>query len=128
MARVADVLTSITTALAGTGIATSTKLGIEPTIVSSDYPLIRVVPVKVQPARKGSPRCMEIMVYFGDKLHDYDGLAAIYDKLCSMEEAIVAAISSGQGWKANHTETVFDEDRLPAYKMAMARFDVVVTP
>ena len=128
MARVYDVLMMLTTALEKAGIAQTTALGIESTIVSSSYPLIRVVPAKVMPSKKGSPRELAVMVYFGDKIHEFDGLGAVYARLCEMEEAIVAAISSGQGWKANHVETVFDEDRLPAYKMAMSRFDVVVTP
>ena len=128
MSRVYDVMMMLTTALEKAGIAQTTALGIESTIVSSSYPLIRVVPAKVMPAKKGSPREMSVMVYFGDKLHEFDGLGTVYARLCEMEEEIVAAISSGQGWKAVHVETVFDEDRLPAYKMAMARFDVVVTP
>ena len=128
MARVYDVMMMLTTALDQAGIAQTTALGLESTIVSSSYPLIRVVPAKVMPSKKGSPREMSVMVYFGDKLHEFDGLGTVYARLCEMEEAIVAAISSGQGWKAVHVETVFDEDRLPAYKMAMSSFDVVVTP
>lgn len=128
MARVHDVLTAMVAALDATGAATSTALGIEPNITGSDYPLIRVVPVKATPRKGSGARSMDVLVYFGGKLHDYDGMGAIYAQMTAMEESIVSALRSGSGWQASHIETLFDEDRLPAYKMAAARFDVVFTP
>lgn len=128
MARLHDVLTAMVAALEATGAATSTALGIEPNITGSDYPLIRVVPGKATPRKGSGARSLAVLVYFGGKLHDYDGLDSIYAQMAAMEESIVSALRSGSGWQASHIETLFDEDRLPAYKMAAARFDVVFTP
>ena len=128
MARLHDVLTAMVTALEATGAATSTAMGIEPNITGSDYPLIRVVPVKAAQRKGSGARSMEVLVYFGGKIHDYQGLSAVYAQMADMETAIVQALSSGQGWNATHIETLFDEDRLPAYKMAAARFEVLFAP
>lgn len=126
MSRLNDVLVSMVGALAGVGGAKTVRLGLEANVTPDDYPIVRLVPTRAAPLANHPHRKVEVLVYFGDRLLDFDGLAAVYARLLDLEEQIVAVVGSGAGWKAVHVDTVFDEDRLPAYKIAAARFDVTV--
>lgn len=128
MARLHDVLTEMVAALSACGVVENVALGVEPNITGNDFPLIRVVPVKVAPRKGSGTRSMEATVYFGDKLAAYKGAGTIYGQMATMEDAIITALRSGAGWKADHIETLFDDDCIPGVKLAAARFDVVIAP
>ncbi|MDY0274792.1 MAG: hypothetical protein RBR42_05040 [Desulfomicrobium sp.] len=125
MTKTYEALTHIKDVLCAARIAKSVAIGLEPEITGKDYPLIRIVPRRSTP-RKGGGKIVEVLIYFGDKLSDYKGLELIYQKMAEVEDAVTSTIKAGHGWKAEHLDTVYDGDTLKAYKIAVARFKVVI--
>ena len=132
-----DLLTLMKTTLAAVPNTATCKIGLEAAITADDYPLIRIVPTRLQPATEGSyRRGMEVLIYFGAPvLEAKDGLEAVYAELMDMEAAIVdamefsliAALSNTcEFLRVRHIDTITDEDRLPLYKLFAARFVVEV--
>ena len=117
------------------GIA-SCQIGLEANTTPSDYPLIRIVPTRLAPEDDvGHDATLDVTVYFGDALlESSDGLETVYAGLFTLEAAIREAIlftAKRTAWLAENTMTaryvdpLFDEDRLPHYKMMASRFAVV---
>lgn len=128
-------LTLIKTTLAAVPGAVSCKIGLEAAITPDDYPLIRIVPVRLLPQDVGQARRqMELLIYFGaPTLEASDGLEAVYSTLLTMEAAIKermtltvvkTARDTGEHLKTQYIETVTDEDRLPHYKLFAMRWRV----
>jgi len=124
-----------TTTLATVPNVASCAIGLETAIVPSDYPLIRIVPTRLNPPNEGSMRRqIEVLIYFGAALLEAsDGLEAVYETLLEMEEAILegvqfalvkAGIDQGAFIASRFVETITDEDRLPHYKLFAMRWRV----
>jgi hypothetical protein len=113
------------------GIATC-AIGLEANITPSDYPLIRIVPTRLIPKDEvGNRALIELTLYFGDALlESADGLEAVYQRLLALESEIGLEVLFGAAWVDGHRlsarfiDTLFDEDRLPHYKMMASRFEV----
>jgi hypothetical protein len=103
------------------GVATC-KIGQEANLSPADYPLIRIVPVRITPGRPYNNRTAEVLIYFGmDRGESEDGLEDLYDRLFTMEAAILEVIRTLQGrW----VETLTDRDELPAYKIMAVRCEL----
>lgn len=130
-----QMLTLMKTTLAAVPNIATCQIGLEAAITAQDYPLIRIVPTRLQPAAEGYQRGLEVLIYFGAPLLDgKDGLEAVYEELMSMEAAIlnalqftlVHALRTGEGEfvRVRYVETITDEDRLPHYKLFAMRWQV----
>ena len=131
-----QLLTQIKETLATVPNVASCGIGLEANITPADYPLIRIVPTRLTPEDDVGDRAkLEVTVYFGDALLEVsDGLETVYAGLFALEEAIRqamlfaakrAAWEAGEQFTARFVDTLFDEDRLPHYKMMASRFEVV---
>ena len=131
-----EILTQIKETLATIPSIASCRVGLEANITPSDYPLIRLVPTRLTPEDEvGHDATLEVTVYFGDALlESSDGLETVYAGLFALEAAIREAVlftAKRTAWQAGNTmtaryvDTLFDEDRLPHYKMMASRFTVV---
>jgi hypothetical protein len=97
------------------------KIGIEAGISPVDYPLIRLVPVRVTPGASYNRRTAEISVYFGVNITESEGLEYVYQQLLVLEAEIIKTIKAGDG---KYIETITDEDRLDTYKLMFIRFEI----
>jgi hypothetical protein len=127
------LLTLIKTTLTSVPNTATCKIGLEAAITADDYPLIRIVPTRLQPPGQNSlDRGMELLIYFGAPvLEASDGLEAVYEELMDMEGAIYEAMqfgliqsAGGAFLRVQYIDTITDEDRLPLYKLFAARFIV----
>lgn len=120
------VLTSLLTKLEAIPDVTSCKIGIEPGMTPDDFPMIRIVPTIVRPGNQVFTRKMEVVVYYGAAVLEFDGMDALYETLFEMEYAIIKAMtSSGSGYGVKFIETFADEDEPgEAYKQFASRFEI----
>jgi hypothetical protein len=102
------------------GVA-SCKVGLEGNISPADYPLIRIVPTRLTPGRPYTGRVCEVMIYFGARLSESEGLESVYDALFDLEAAILEVLRSEGGI---YRETLTDEDRLEPYKIMSVRAEI----
>lgn len=99
------------------GVA-SCAVGLEANISPADYPLIRLVPSRLEPGKPYSKRSIDTLVYFGMPRTNSEGLEVVYEELFWLEEQIIATVRSLGG---RYVETLTDEDRLDAYKLMTVR-------
>lgn len=137
------VLISLRDKLAAIPGVNSCKIGMENDITPDHYPLIRLVPTRMARSLSNSQRStMELLIYFGHPTHNFEqpdsaavapdidaepalqGLEEVYARLLELESQIVSAIRVNAGYVAEHIETLTDEDRLQAYKLFAARFEI----
>ena len=106
---------------------TTCKIGIENGINPCDYPLIRIVPARGEKATTLCRKKLDILVYYGYPTSEADAgsLEAVYQSLCTMEDAVIEAMEGSTDFVATWQDTVTDEDRLEAYKLFASRFTVV---
>lgn len=97
------------------------KIGVEAGISPADYPMIRLVPVRITPGKPYGRRTAEVSAYFGVNITESEGLEYVYQRLLVLEAEIIKTIKSGDG---RYIETVTDEDRLDTYKLMFIRFEI----
>jgi hypothetical protein len=108
----------------------SCKIGVEADVSPADYPMVRLVPLRIIPGRPYQNREAEVLVYFGAPVAHSEGMEAVYDALFALELAILRILrSSGHRYR----ETITDDAeglRLPLqYKHMAIRCDITtVTP
>ncbi len=103
------------------GVA-SCKIGLESNISPADYPLIRIVPSRINQDGMDT-RNIDCMIYFGMAISESEtGLEADYSALFGMEADINAKLPK---MGAMYRETIADEDRLDTYKVMAIRCEVV---
>jgi len=130
-----EILIQLKTTLAALPEIQSCRIGLEANITPDDYPLIRLVPTRLTPKDDvGDRPVLELTVYFGVALLEAaDGLETVYAGLLAREAAIREAVLFGAAkaaWQvgeriaARFVDTLFDEDRLPHYKLMASRFEV----
>ena len=124
-ANVMPLLTAVRDALAGVPGVKTCKIGLEADMTPADYPIVRIVPGIIKPAGVITRRRAEMLVYFGQPIHEFDdGLETLYADLLNMELAIVNAIEDASTFVGFYRETITDEDRLDAYKLMAVRAEV----
>jgi hypothetical protein len=109
------------------GVATC-RIGLEANMTPADYPMVRIVPSRGEPAADlgGSMRQVQCLIYFGQAQHEFaEGLQAQYEALLAMEAALIDAAQGLRTAAAIHRETIFDEDRVDAYKLLALRVDLM---
>lgn len=109
-------------ALAAISGVETCKIGQEANLSPDDFPLVRIVPVRITPGKPYGNRTCEAMIYFGmDRSEAEDGLEDLYSRLFDMEAAILEVLRTLQGkW----IETITDRDELPAYKIMGIRCEL----
>lgn len=120
-----EVLEALRDALAAVpGVATC-RIGMEANLTPADYPLVRLVPSTVRYSEVISRRRCELLVYFGQPIHEFTGgLESLYESLFGLEAALLAAAQATPGVWVQYEETILDEDRLDAYKLMALRLTV----
>ena len=130
-----EVLTLIEETLAALPGVASCKIGIEANVTAASYPLVRIVPTRLQADDPDMAKAtLSVTVYFGNALLEAaDGLETVYEELLELEalirEAVLfaaprAAWQNGERLAITYLDTVFDEDRLVHYKLMASRFEV----
>ena len=102
------------------GVA-SCAIGLEANIGPADYPMIRIVPVRITPGKGYSARTCECNLYFGVPIPNSAGMQDVYDALFAFESDILAVLKTLRG---RYVETVTDEDRLDTYKLMAIRCEI----
>lgn len=130
-----EVLTLIEETLAALPGVASCKIGIEANVTAASYPLVRIVPTRLQADDPDMAKAtLSVTVYFGNALLEAaDGLETVYEELLELEalirEAVLfaaprAAWQNGERLAITYLDTVFDEDRLVHYKVCASRFEI----
>lgn len=131
-----ELLVQLKTTLATIPGTATCKIGLEQNITPDQYPLIRLLPTRMQPKDAvGNQALLEVTIYFGAALLEVDsgGLEAVYASLFALEEtirqavlfgAVKAAWDAGSRMQVRYVDTLFDEDRLVHYKVMASRFEV----
>lgn len=91
----------------------SCAIGLEDGISPAQYPLIRIVPVRIVPGRPYNQRTAEVLIYFGAQIAPSQGMETVLAGLFEMEKAIVD-IAKGQGWR--YVETIAETTPFEAPK------------
>ncbi len=121
-----DILADVKTALAAVSGVKTCRIGIENGLSPDDYPIIRVVPRRVEPGAAITRRNVTVLVYFGLPVSEADGgLEAVYSALCDMADNIRNAMDAATAFCATWQDTDFDEDQIEYFKLGVSRFLVV---
>lgn len=99
----------------------SCAIGIERNISPADYPMIRLVPVRITLGAPYNKRTSETLIYFGMNKAESEGLEAVYSALFELESQIIAKVKELDG---RVIETITDEDRLDTYKLMTIRAEL----
>lgn len=99
----------------------SCKVGIEANIGPADYPMIRIVPRRIEPGRPYHQRTCECLIYFGMPTANSEGLEKVYEDLFALEAQIIAKIKTLQG---RYIETITDQDQIDTYKVMTVRAEL----
>jgi hypothetical protein len=129
------LLTLIKTTLANMSNVASCQIDLEANITPADYPLVRIILMRLASPNEGSMRRqVEMLIYFGAALLEAsDGLETVYETLLTTEGEILeqmqfvligAALQQGHFLQSRFIETLTDEDRLPHHKLFASRFQV----
>lgn len=129
-----DLMTYLRDALALVEGVASCKVGIEPNMTPADYPMVRIVPLRVVFAGPRQAvqqvRALEVMVHFGVAQHEFEGgpdatdggTEALWRALFDMEARLIAALPTTGPYLAQWQDTMTDEvmppeERNPAFKL-----------
>lgn len=113
-------LLALRDALAEIDVVQTCKLGYEQGISPDQYPIVRLVPTQVLPAKYGV-RTVELGIVFGVPVSEAEGLEAIYAQLLALELDIIAVVKEYGG---RYTATLADEDRISSYKLMQVQCEI----
>lgn len=116
-----STLEALRDALGGIAGVQTCKIGVEASISPADYPMIRIVPVRMTAGQPYGHRTAELRILFGAPLALSAGLEDVYAALLSLEDSIIKALRANG---AKYIETITDEDRLDAYKLMAIRGEI----
>ena len=104
---------------------TTCRIGLEPDIAPEDYPIIRIVPVRIEKGGHNSRRSAAITVYVAVDVDAFEsGMGAVYDALLDLEAQILERMRGGGGWRAAHVDTLFDDQVREHYQVMACRFSL----
>lgn len=122
------LLASVRDALATIADVKTCRIGMEAGITPADYPLVRLVPIQLEDGvARSTNNAVEAWVYFGIDCHEFeDGLEALCAKLSAVWVRLMDAMRQTSGvHSVVHVRTVFDEDRVEAFKLFAIRVRIV---
>ena len=125
-ALLADIpaeLLTLRDALAELPGLSSCQIGLEANISPEHYPLVRLVPARFTPGRPYGNRTCEVLLYFGARIANSQGLEEVYRGLFALEAAILDTLRT---LGVRYVETITDEDRLDTYKLMAIRAELTV--
>lgn len=125
-ALLADIpaeLLTLRDALAELPGLSSCQIGLEANISPEHYPLVRIVPARLTPGRPYGNRTCEVLLYFGARIANSQGLEEVYRGLFALETAILGSLRT---LGVRYVETITDEDRLDTYKLMAIRAELTV--
>lgn len=125
-ALLADIpaeLLTLRDALAELDGLSSCQIGLEANISPEHYPLVRLVPARFTPGRPYGNRTCEVLLYFGARIANSQGLEEVYRGLFALETAILGSLRT---LGVRYVETITDEDRLDTYKLMAIRAELTV--
>ena len=125
-ALLADIpaeLLTLRDALAELPGLSSCQIGLEANISPEHYPLVRLVPARFTPGRPYGNRTCEVLLYFGARIANSQGLEEVYRGLFALEAAILDSLRT---LGVRYVETITDEDRLDTYKLMAIRAELTV--
>lgn len=112
------ILATLRDALALVNGVKTCRIGMEANLTPDDYPIVRIVPSRLENGGSLGERRCEALIYFGQPVHEFsDGLEALYAELFEMEAALIRAAVYDSGVYCTYVETILDEDRVDAYKL-----------
>lgn len=114
------LLAAVRDALAAVDGVKTCRIGMEAGITPADYPLVRLVPITLEDGvSRAAVNQVEAWVYFGVASHEFeDGLEALYAKLSAVWVQLMDAMRQASAvHSVEHLQTVFDEDRVEAFKL-----------
>ena len=115
------ILVALRDALALISGVASCKIGLEANMSPVDYPMVRVVPVRVTPGKPYDYRNIETRIFFGANISASEGLELVYSTLITLEEEIIKVVKAQGG---RYIETITDEDRIDTYKLMVVRLEI----
>lgn len=120
------VLQALRDALAQVPGVVTCKVGIEANMTPADYPMIRIVPTRMQYSSVISRRRIDVTVYFGKPTHEFtDGLQELYWALFDLEAEIISyALQASPVFVCLYVDTIADEDRVDGFKLMAVRLTV----
>jgi len=120
-------LTTLRTSLAGVAGVVTCKVGLESNMTPADYPMVRIVPSKVADDTTLGRRRTEVLIYFGQPIHEFtDGIESLWSSHLAMEALLVDKALRTANISFEYIDTVLDEDRIDAYKVMAIRGVVTV--
>ncbi len=91
-------------------------------MTAADYPMVRIVPSKIADGTNLQQRGTEVLVYFGQPIHEFTtDLEGQWQSLLAMEDAILKKLQASPGFFFGYRDTFLDEDRIEAYKVLVIR-------
>lgn len=115
-------LVQLRNALAAIDGIQTCKIGLEANMRPEDYPIIRLVPSRIYPGKVFGKRQIELLIYFGKPIHEFEqSLEDLTEELFELEAQILEVLHGTSGMFAEHKDTIADEDRIDAYKLMAIR-------
>lgn len=122
LAALRDALATVT------GVKTC-RIGMEANMTPADYPIVRIVPSRLEIGAEMNTRGCDALIYFGLPIHEADGgLEAVYEQLFDLEAALVQKAQFGSPVYCRYLETICDEDRVDAYKLMALSVRIETAP
>lgn len=122
MTSVFPLLATARDSLAGLASVATCRIGFEANMTPADYPMVRIVPSKIGDEAVLGRRGVEVLVYFGQPIHEFStDLEGQWQSLLAMEAEILGRLHQTAGVTFDYRDTFLDEDRIEAYKVLAIR-------
>lgn len=120
--NVYNALSTLRTSLAAVSGVATCKIGLEANMTPADYPMVRIVPSKIADDSTLGRRRTEVLVYFGEPIHEFTaGAESQWQSHLTMEAALVDKALRTANITFEYLDTILDEDRIDAYKIMAIR-------
>lgn len=122
--NIESLLQAISTDLAQVDGVNTSKLGLEEAPNESDYPLVRIVPVRLsQETSSSGSRELEVHIYYGDTINNQTTLQQVYITNCQLERHIDERMKNGQ-WLAMNKQTEMQYEAQPEQKLFRSTYSL----
>jgi hypothetical protein len=124
--NIESLLQAISADLAQVNGVNSSQLGLEDTLNQTDYPVIRIVPVRLgQETNSSGSRELDVHIYFGDNIDNQTTLQQVYIANCQLERMIDDRMKNGQ-WLAMKKQTEMQYEEQPVQKLFRSSYSLYI--
>lgn len=103
------------------GVATC-RIGLEANMTPADYPMVRIVPSRIDDGGVIGQRGTQVLIYFGQPIHEFTtDLEGQWAALLAMESSLLDKLRRTSALFFAYRDTFLDEDRVDAYKLLAIR-------